>query len=241
MASMQNKFLFGSDSLHDNDEAKKGSSPYWDDLWKGGVPAGAAFDAPEGCAALRDFLASTTEALGGVALVPGCGRGHDAIALADKLGRCVALDLSGHAVAAAKAWHDERESPSRDKVDFVQGDFFDFEGGPFDVIFDCTFLCALHPDARERWAKRTDALLKPGGLLISLVFPLETSYFTSFVQAIRKCLSGPPYSISPALVEALLGAAYDRVHLESPLRRELKHLAGNPMGADSGLIVLKKK
>ena len=103
-----NKFLFSfSASTHNNDAAKEGSSPYWDELWKGGMPAGEAFDAPAGCEALRRYLETMDLKGDEVALIPGAGRGHDAIVLAAHVGRVVSLDMSPHAIAAAKAWHAE--------------------------------------------------------------------------------------------------------------------------------------
>ncbi|KAF5866916.1 hypothetical protein ETB97_008721 [Aspergillus alliaceus] len=48
-------------------------------------------------------------------------------------------------------------------VTFLEGDFFktDWEpnalkdgGALFDIIYDYTFLCALHPDMRRQWAAR---------------------------------------------------------------------------------------
>ena len=234
-----NKFLFSfSASTHNNDAAKEGSSPYWDELWKGGMPAGEAFDAPAGCEALRRYLETMDLKGDEVALIPGAGRGHDAIVLAKHVGRVVSLDMSPHAIAAAKAWHAEQASPGVDKVEFVEGDFFEHEGA-YDVIFDCTFLCALHPRARERWAKQETKLLKPGGRVISLVFPIESSMRTSAIQLVRYYMAGPPYTISTALVEQLLNAEadYETEHCSA----EHPHLAGNPMGATSALLVLKKK
>ena len=52
-------------------------------------------------------------------------------------------------------------------------------------------------------------------------------------------MAGPPYTISTALVEQLLNAEadYETEHCSA----EHPHLAGNPMGATSALLVLKKK
>ncbi|OCK74852.1 hypothetical protein K432DRAFT_468068 [Lepidopterella palustris CBS 459.81] len=65
-------------------------------------------------------------------------------------------------------------------VGFIQGDVFkqDWEANllgedvKFDLIYDYTFLCAMHPNMRRLWEKRMAELLKPGGLLICLEFPL---------------------------------------------------------------------
>ncbi|TQB73575.1 hypothetical protein MPDQ_005679 [Monascus purpureus] len=68
----------------------------------------------------------------------------------------------------------------RGQVTIIQGDFFksDWEfkekqnGVKFDLIYDYTFLCALHPKMRQQWAFRMADLLTPTGLLVCLEFPL---------------------------------------------------------------------
>ncbi|KAK3945863.1 S-adenosyl-L-methionine-dependent methyltransferase [Diplogelasinospora grovesii] len=46
--------------------------------------------------------------------------------------------------------------------------------GPFDLIFDYTFFCALPREARPRWAARMSTLLTPGsGRLVCLEWPLH--------------------------------------------------------------------
>jgi hypothetical protein len=65
--------------------------------------------------------------------------------------------------------------------------------GGFDLIYDYTFLCALDPRERARWAQTMRRLLKPGGgELITLIFP------------IGDYAGGPPHAMSQALVEGLL-------------------------------------
>lgn len=95
----------------------------------------------------------------------------------------------------------QSSADSPGSVVFVKGDFFtsewDFKGGidaetKFDLAYDYTvsesnpswsskdfitkrslqFLCALHPDQRKSWADRLARVLKPGGLLICLEFPM---------------------------------------------------------------------
>lgn len=55
-----------------------------------------------------------------------------------------------------------------------QGDFFTFtppsEG--YTLAYDYTFFCALPPDLRERWGGRYAELVKPGGVLVCLEFPI---------------------------------------------------------------------
>ncbi|KAE8359570.1 hypothetical protein BDV27DRAFT_149480 [Aspergillus caelatus] len=64
---------------------------------------------------------------------------------------------------------------------FVQGDFFkpDWERQisasgdiKFDLVYDYTFLCALHPQMRPQWAARISQVVAPDGILVCLEFPM---------------------------------------------------------------------
>ncbi|KAL2013919.1 hypothetical protein VTN00DRAFT_1444 [Thermoascus crustaceus] len=77
---------------------------------------------------------------------------------------------------------------------FTQGDFFksdwvnkalEDEEAKFDVIYDYTFLCALHPSMRQGWATRMADLLRSGGLLVCLEFPMYKD----------PTLPGPPWGL----------------------------------------------
>jgi hypothetical protein len=101
------------------------------------------------------------------------------------------------------------ERPTR--VDLVKGDFFDSSvwttlhsfGGDeetrasirppvnqtFDFIFDYTFFCALPPELREAWGKRTAELLTPKtGRLLTFMFPIKP-------VPEGKELQGPPFPV----------------------------------------------
>jgi len=77
------------------------------------------------------------------------------------------------------------------KIDIQCADFFAFEGD-YDLVWDCTFLCALVPAVREQWAAKYKSLLRPDGTLLTCVFPLG------------KPPGGPPFEITVPLVGALL-------------------------------------
>ncbi|TQN70354.1 Thiocyanate methyltransferase 1 [Colletotrichum shisoi] len=158
------------------------------------------------------------------ALVPGCGKGHDALLLANLGYDVLALDFSPAAIAEAK--ENEKaiaaklgaatEAPGEElevyairhpsgadpgRVTWLSGDFFSGSwleewnrGRAFDLIFDYTFLCALPPAARSSWATRMAALLSPRGRLVCLEFPSG------------KPLSqpGPPWGLTPEIYLALL-------------------------------------
>lgn len=129
------------------------------------------------------------------ALVPGCGGGYDALLFASLGFDAYGLDTSTTAVKAAeKVAADQKNRDEqypvknahagRGEVKFLVTDFFkgewlsqthpDSSAGDrtFDVIYDHTFLCALDPSLRPRWAKRMSELLAPQGKLICAEYPL---------------------------------------------------------------------
>lgn len=80
------------------------------------------------------------------------------------------------------------------------------------------FLCALPTSQRAQWAARYRELLKPGGKLITLIYPIGQQTSLSFLPRHVTCLTpltlflftdgdrpgGPPYSLDPEEVCELL-------------------------------------
>lgn len=57
-------------------------------------------------------------------------------------------------------------------------DFFAFaqpDNKPFSFAFDYTFYCALPPSMRKQWGARYAEVIRPGGILVCLAFPLGAS------------------------------------------------------------------
>eukprot|EP00887_Chlorella_sp_A99_P002772 scaffold6.g2772.t1 len=109
----------------------------------------------------------------------------------------VGLDIAPSAVAAASQYVAEQlvgsEQASRARV--IQGDLFKYSDGQggFGVWFDYTMFCALPPALRPDWAAAAGRLVKPGGLLVTLMFPVNTER-----------TGGPPFAVSPAAYAAVL-------------------------------------
>ena len=81
-------------------------------------------------------------------------------------------------------------------VDAPQADFFTHAPDtPYDLVYDCTFLCAIDPSRRQDWATQMSKLIRPGGEIVSLVFPCEDFGIPG---------GGPPFKLSPQIVEELL-------------------------------------
>ena len=73
--------------------------------------------------------------------------------------------------------------------------------------FDNTFLCALPPTLRTKWAARyLDVLPTPGSLLVTLVFPIQP-------PAVRAEGKGPPWAVTVEdYVELLEGKGWKKVY-----------------------------
>jgi SAM-dependent methyltransferase len=101
----------------------------------------------------------------GRALVPGCGSGYEARALAEAGWSVVAIDFSPAAVERAR----QVLGPFAKCV--CLADFFsDHFGAGFDLVYERTFLCSL---PRERWGEyshRMASLLQPGALLAGFFY-----------------------------------------------------------------------
>ena len=58
---------------------------------------------------------------------------------------------------------------------------------------------------RNDWSKQMSNLLKPGGILIALIFPID-----------GERTDGPPFSMSPDLHQQLLSQNFKLEYLEKP-------------------------
>eukprot|EP00288_Rhodomonas_lens_P008063 CAMPEP_0177737296 /NCGR_PEP_ID=MMETSP0484_2-20121128/25808_1 /TAXON_ID=354590 /ORGANISM="Rhodomonas lens, Strain RHODO" /LENGTH=213 /DNA_ID=CAMNT_0019251065 /DNA_START=97 /DNA_END=738 /DNA_ORIENTATION=- len=169
---------------------------HWEGMWSRGLKPGDAFDASKSSPSLIDVLSSwkeTAKTRKCRMLVPGCGRGYDVVAAAKVNFDALGLDIAPTAVKAAEEYRDAQGALSG-KAEFSTTDFFKLpESGAFDLVFDYTFLCAIDPSTRDAWAKNMKRLIKPGGELVTLIFPIRPPDS-----------NGPPYAMSTALVKGLL-------------------------------------
>ena len=62
-------------------------------------------------------------------------------------------------------------------------------------MYLCRFLCALQPHDRKKWAQRYAQLIKPGGQLATLIFPVDPN---------KDRNEGPPFPVTPELYTELL-------------------------------------
>ncbi|KAA8644907.1 hypothetical protein EYZ11_010999 [Aspergillus tanneri] len=196
------------------DNYTDGWSKLWDsdnsDLWDRAKPSPALIDILE---ERQDLLNPfTADGKRKKALVPGCGKGYDVVMLALHGFDVYGLDVSETGVSTAREYaRFELASPQAynfgtsfaqkeltpGDVTILQGDFFksDWENGiEFDLIYDYTFLCALHPTMRAGWASRMADLLAPTGQLVCLEFPMWKD----------PSLPGPPWGLQGVHLDLLV-------------------------------------
>ena len=102
-------------------------------------------------------------------LVPGCGRGHDARALARIFpdGEIIAVDMSKTALAQAELLG------MPENVRLIHADLFhlgDEWDASFDLVWEHTCFCAILPTERIAYREVMRRLLKRGGILLGAFF-----------------------------------------------------------------------
>ena len=160
---------------------------FWDTRFRGGVT-------PWDAAGVPPFLSKWMENKKPCrVLIPGCGTGYEVRAFVERGHDVLAIDFSDAAVEAAR-----RElGKLADRV--RKADFFSFDAGSFDLVYERAFLCALPRRMWPQWAVRVAELVRPGGALAGFF------YFDDNER-------GPPFGIAAQALKLLL---QDHFTLES--------------------------
>ena len=165
----------------------------WQSAWRAGR---TPWDAGTSPPALRKLLERGVVPSGRV-LVPGCGTGYDLAALAHADREVVGIDVSEEARDAFTAAHGSLPG----EVVYEVADFFAYRSpAGFDFVWDYTFFCALDPERRPTWADAMKRLVKPNGVLATLLFPYEDPVSGR---------EGPPWPVNATMVERLLGSSFE--------------------------------
>jgi methyl halide transferase len=144
---------------------------------------------------LQRWLDDATLAAAARVAVPGCGSGHDVLALAQAGCDVTALDYAAAAVALTR----ERLAAAGAATTVVQADVLAWQApAPFDAVYEQTCWCALHPDHWSAYAAQLHAWLRPGGALLLLAMQCRRE------GAAAGRVEGPPYHMDINAVRALL-------------------------------------
>lgn len=131
----------------------------------------------------------------GRVLVPGGGRGHDALALA-QLGFAVTLvDIAPEACEAAAAAARALGVPLEVRCEDALVETLGARRGTFDAIVEHTFFCAIDPARRPEYVDAVAGLLRPGGVLAGLFFLVGRP-------------GGPPFDATEPEIRGLFSARF---------------------------------
>jgi methyl halide transferase len=148
------------------------------------------------------FLNSETAPAPGKTIVPGMGRGHEAILFAQKGFAVTGVDFAPSAIEAAQAQAEAKGVT----LQTLQRDIFQLVpewAGQFDYVVEHTCFCALVPDLRSDYVQLVWDLLKPGGELIALFWA-------------HNLAGGPPFGVAVAELKELFGR-FETVQFELAL------------------------
>ncbi len=133
------------------------------------------------------------------AVVVGCGRGHEARALARRgWPRVVGVDFAPAAIAEARA-AEELDAPweARPRVEWRLQDVFtlgDTDPAAFDLAVEHACCIAIDPARRGDWAQALAGALRPGGRLLALV-------------SVKPRTGGPPFEVRRGDLERTIADA----------------------------------
>jgi SAM-dependent methyltransferase len=129
--------------------------------------------------------------------VPGCGSGHDVLALARAGCEVVGIDYAPAAVALTR----ERLAAAGASAQVEQADVLAWQPpAPLDAVYEQTCWCALHPDHWAAYAAQLQTWLRPGGTLLLLAMQHRRE------SAAEGRIEGPPYHMDVNAMRALLPA-----------------------------------
>lgn len=140
----------------------------------------------------------------GFMIVPGCGRGHDAIFFAKHGFTVVGVDFAPSPIADARS----AAIVERVKVDFVEHDIFTLDESynqRFDYVLEHTCFAAIPPERRPEYVELVKRLLRPDGLYIALFF-------------LHGKPGGPPFNTTAEEIRDLFSPFFTIEKLEPPTR-----------------------
>ena len=152
--------------------------------WEKGVPH------PELIATLRKLP------LRGRVLVPGCGYGHDARAIAATADEVIGIDIAPSAISGAK------KHPLVGGERYVLADLFHLPAalrGGFDWVFEHTCFCAIAPARREDYVAAVTNALAPSGRLLAIFY---------MNPEMDPGEEGPPFGTTKEELDERFGAAF---------------------------------
>ena len=117
-------------------------------------------------------------------LIPGSGRGHDALFLSKQNHDVYANDFSKEAIKYLNIKAKKLKLP----IKTICRNFFSLSSyyGKMDIVLEYTFFCAINPKLRLKYIEEVSNLLKRNGLFVGILLPIN--------KDIKE--GGPPYAVN---------------------------------------------
>ncbi len=142
---------------------KKMSKDYWNNLYHNNETGwDIGFPSP----VIKEYVDQLTEKEQPI-LIPGCGNAYEAeYLLSQGFADVTLIDIAPSLTASLESKF-KKDLGKRIKI--ITGDFFNHEG-VYQLILEQTFLSALVPSLRQKYADKMHSLLKKGGHLTGVLF-----------------------------------------------------------------------
>lgn len=186
------------------------SAPPYDDpakpdFWESRYREGnSGWDIAQPAPPVVDFLAQPDAPTPGSMIVPGCGRGHDAIFFAQHGFTVTGVDFAHDAIVDARRAA-EREGVA---VDFVEHDVFALPASydhKFQYVLEHTCFAAIPPNKRPEYVRLVSRLIAPDGLYIAIFFTHGKP-------------GGPPFDTNAEEIRSLFLPYFSIEKLDPPAR-----------------------
>ncbi|MGH2453362.1 MAG: methyltransferase domain-containing protein [bacterium] len=173
---------------------------FWETQYRQGT---AAWDLGGPTPSFVHLLAGPDAPAPGRMVVPGCGRGYDAVLFARAGFDVTGVDHAPSAVRAARAL----AAAEGAACTFLQADLFSLPGrfpAVFDYALEYTCFCAISPARRGEYVEVLAGVLRPGGEVLALFFPVLPPGYPP---------EGPPFAVSEEEIRALFGGLFEIIRL----------------------------
>lgn len=167
---------------------------YWNSRWKEGK---TGWDLGMPSPPLLHLISTLNPGKSSRILIPGCGNAWEAEWLAAQgFTNITLVDIAPELCRIL-----EQRFAQTPAVHILCADFFALEG-PFDLILEQTFFCAILPELRAHYAEKMKELLAPNGTLAGVLFDTDFSF------------EGPPFGGHAAEYRKLFERYFNNVHIE---------------------------
>lgn len=186
-----------------SNEDNPGQIEFWEERYQANQ---TDWDIQEPAPPFVDFLNGPDAVPPGRMIVPGCGRGNDALFFAERGFEVVGVDFAPTAIAACQ----ERAGALgiQERTKFEERDIFGLlpeYAQAFDYVLEYTCFAAILPEQRPEYVQLVHGLLRPGGKIIA-------TFFTHGEPG------GPPFDTNQAELRQLFEPYFEFERLEPVLR-----------------------